>query len=81
MPEFVVVHAYRSSRDGRQFGPWVAGDLVEVTDADAEWLLRDSPGCLLPVAAEDPDNDPDNEREKPPARNRQARPGRNRGGS
>lgn len=80
MPGFEVRHAYRSSRDGQQFGPWLPGDVVELTESDAEWVCRDSPGALLPAGAVIEDGEPDAEpaRAKPPAANRQARPGRNR---
>lgn len=81
MPRYEVRHAYRSARDGRQFGPWVAGDVVELDAADAEWLLRDSPGCLLRAggAVERPANEP--ARAKPALADRQHRGGRNRSGS
>lgn len=82
---YEVQHRYAAFRDGRQLGPWVEGDRVELSPADAEWVNRDSPGCLLcaggavedaPIADED-----EPEREKPAGANRQARPGRNRGRS
>lgn len=78
MAEYVVAHAYSSWRDGRQFGPWQAGDVVDLEPEDAEWVCRDSPGALAAVAeqaAEEP------EREKPAGRDRQARGGRNRSSS
>lgn len=37
---------YESFRDGRRFGPWVEGDVVQLDPADAEWIDRDSPGVL-----------------------------------
>lgn len=82
MAVFEVRHRYAAFRDGRQIGPWVAGDRVDIDDADAEWVNRDSPGCLVLADAvlEEPvaDVDPEPVREKPPAANRQARQGRNR---
>lgn len=86
MPRFEVRHAYRSSRDGQQYGPWTAGETVELSDADADWVNRDSPGCLLaaggiiesPVLTASPDGP---ERMKPAAADRQHRGGRNRSGS
>jgi hypothetical protein len=79
---YEVQHAYKSFRDGQQFGPWQAGETIELSEADAEWVCRDSPGCLLaaggtaeaaPAATE--------ERQKPAGANRQHRGSRNRGGS
>lgn len=85
MDRYEVQHRYGAYRDGQQIGPWAEGDQVELSLADAEWVNRDSPGCLLraggvvedaPVADE-----AEPERAKPAGRNRQAHPGRNRGGS
>lgn len=73
MPRYEVVHSYRSARDGQQFGPWRPGDFVELDDADAAWVNRDSPGCLIAPPGEDP------VRAKPPGRDRQHRGGANRG--
>lgn len=72
MPRYKLNHAYRSFRDGVQYGPWLAGDEVELTDADAEWLERDSPGALTEVKAKS------TERQQPPTPDRQHRGGRNR---
>lgn len=69
MTEFEVLHAYRASRDGRQFGPWKPGDVVELAEDDAAWVNRDSPGCLKAMRA------------KPAGRDRQHRAGANRSGS
>lgn len=92
MPEYLVQHAYRSARDGAEFGPWKAGEIVELTDADAEWLNRDSPGVVAvpkpaaPAVELEPAPKPEAdelvesvERQQPPVRDRQARGGRNRG--
>lgn len=46
MAKHTIAHNYSAYRDGRQFGPWVAGDEVEIDDADVEWLKADSPGVL-----------------------------------
>ncbi len=77
MGEYEVLHAYRSSRDGQQFGPWKPGDVVELSETDADWVGRDSPGCLKPMldAVEAP------ARQKPAGADRQHRGGRNRNGS
>lgn len=71
MPAYTVNHGYRSYRDGIQYGPYEAGTVIELTEADAEWLNRDSPGALTPVTAEP-------EREARPAVNRQHKPTANR---
>lgn len=46
MNRYTVNHSYRSRRDGQDFGPWSKGDEVELSDGDAEWVERDSPGTL-----------------------------------
>lgn len=69
MTAFEVARPYRSWRDGRVFGPWQAGEVVDLDDADADWINRDSPGALAPAGGQ---------RQAPPARDRQARPARNR---
>jgi hypothetical protein len=73
---YEVRHAYRSTRDGQQFGPWAAGDRIELAEADAEWVNRDSPGCLLAAGGI---VEPEPERQKPAGRDRQHRGGANRG--
>ncbi len=80
MPLYTVNHSYRSSRDGRTFGPFVPGTTVELDEADAEWVDRDSPGALSPVVEHRlvAEHGPELA-VKPPAADRQARPGRNRG--
>ena len=71
MARYTIAHAYRSSRDGVAFGPWEAGETVDLEDADAEWLERDSPGVLVP--------EPEAPTRQATAKaDRQARPGRNR---
>jgi hypothetical protein len=83
MPSYEVQHAYRSTRDGQQFGPWDAGDVIELTEEDGDWVNRDSPGCLKanPDRAAKKTDDQDDEsggREKPAGANRQHRGGTNR---
>lgn len=51
MAEYKVNHRYRSRRDGQDFGPYEPDTTVELDEADAEWVNRDSPGCLTPVEA------------------------------
>lgn len=58
---------YESFRDGRRFGPWVAGDVVQLDPVDAEWVERDSPGVLAEVGD-------DSELAAPPAPAGGARP-------
>lgn len=50
MARYTVGHSYAASRDGKQLGPWVAGDEVELDDAEAAWVERDSPGALVAIA-------------------------------
>lgn len=69
MPRYRVNHSYRSFSDGRQFGPYEAGQTVELEDTDAEWVNRDSPGCLSP------------DDEEPARPNRQHKPAKNRAAS
>lgn len=78
MAQYEVLHAYRSSRDGQRFGPWKPGDVVELTEPDAEWVIRDSPGSLKPMLPRAAEGEA---RQRPPAADRQHRGGRNRSGS
>lgn len=88
MAVFEVRHRYRSVRDGRQFGPWQAGDSIELAEADAHWVNRDSPGCLLaasgtvkPADAPVGVGEDAPERQNPAGPNRQHRGGRPRSSS
>lgn len=76
MTTFTVVHDYAAQRDGQRFGPWQAGDVIDLEPADAEWVLRDSPGSLTAVEAAPAEGA---ERQKPAGRDRQHRGGTNRG--
>lgn len=62
MARYLVVHRYSAVRDGQQLGPWQPGDEVELTEADAAWVCRDSAGVLT-LAGMDP-------RSTPPAESR-----------
>lgn len=77
MSTYELNHTYAASRDGRRFGPWAAGEVVDLDPADAEWIERDSPGAL---AEQKPSGKPAGERQKPPAADRQHRGGANRSG-
>lgn len=46
MADYTVNHRYTSRRDGVQFGPYEPGTVVQLDESDAEWVNRDSPGCL-----------------------------------
>jgi hypothetical protein len=48
MPAYQVNHSYRSSTQG----PFEAGAVLELDEATAEWVNRDSPGCLELVVDE-----------------------------
>ena len=52
MPRYKVNQNYRSRRDGVDYGPWEAGGVIDLSEADADWVNRDSPGTLGP--AEEP---------------------------
>lgn len=86
MPRYLVNHGYRSFSDGRQFGPFTAGETVELDSAEADWVNRDSPGCLAPSPAEEPAADPADAEDEPaeepaPQPNRQHKPARKRAAS
>lgn len=49
MSRYIVQHAYKAFRDGQLFGPWEADLEIEIEEADAEWINRDSPDTLAPV--------------------------------
>lgn len=46
---YSVQHDYESWDAGTRYGPWMAGDQVEVTEEQAAWLNRTSPGVLKPT--------------------------------
>lgn len=79
MSAYRLNHAYTARRDGVTFGPWQAGETVDLEPADAEWIERDSPGALAEVKAK-AIKEPDGERQQPPTADRQHRGGRNRSG-
>lgn len=81
MGRYVVRHSYTSYRDGQLFGPWAAGDTIELSEADAEWVNRDSPACLAAPGKPEPVKPEPAERQKPPAKDRQHRGAANRGAS
>lgn len=58
---------YEAFRDGRRFGPWTEGDVVQLDAADAEWIERDSPGIVSKVGS-------DSDLAAPPAPGGGARP-------
>lgn len=45
MPRYRILHRYSSN----QFGPFEVGTEIELTEADAAWLLHDSPGVLTEI--------------------------------
>lgn len=47
--KYTVQHAYDAFTDGRRFGPWVDGDEVDLEEAEAAWVNRDSEGTLVAV--------------------------------
>lgn len=49
MPRFTVTQNYSAERAAAsvtQFGPWNAGETVELDEPDAAWVNADSPGTL-----------------------------------
>ncbi len=78
MPFYEVKHRYGSFRDGQRFGPWEGGETVDLEEADAEWVNRDSEGCLeLAKPKAKPEPKPA-ERQQPKTADRQHRGGSNR---
>lgn len=75
MPNYTVHHRYTAVRDGQRFGPWVEGDAVQLTEDEADWVNRDSAGCLIEVVpvevAKDGKTGPN--RQHKPANNRAGR--------
>lgn len=54
MPRYTVTQDYSAERaagDVTLFGPWSAGDEVEIDASDAEWVNADSSGTLVPAKA------------------------------
>ena len=70
MPRYLVNHNYRAFSDGKTYGPLEAGQTVELVEDDAEWVNRDSPGCLSPEAESADEEQPN--RQHKPARKRTA---------
>lgn len=74
MSTYKLNHGYSAARDGQRFGPWQAGEQVDLDPADAEWIERDSPGAITEVKA----SKPADQRQKPPTADRQHKGGRTR---
>jgi hypothetical protein len=89
MSEYHVNHRYGATRDGIKFGPYEPGHTVELSEVDAEWVNRDSPGTLSSVAEAEDDAaeapevaaDAATDGEAPPVADRAHRGGRRRAGS
>lgn len=79
MQRYIVKQAYRAYRDGQWFGPWEKDTQVELSEQDAAWVNRDSPGTLAKVAAAKPEQPQQQQRQQPPKPNRQQKPTPNRG--
>ncbi len=65
MRRYRVTRAYFSDQGGRRFGPWTAGSEVELSEDEAAWVNRDSPGVATPVSQQAPA--PERESEPEPA--------------
>lgn len=48
MPKYAVQWRYSSG----SFGPWAEGEVIDLSDEDAEIVNRDSPGVLVPEMEE-----------------------------
>lgn len=75
MPAYIVRHRYGARHGEQQLGPWEAGETVHLTEADADWVNRDSAGCLEVLTPEQPKKA---ERQQPKTADRQHRGGPNR---
>lgn len=54
MPRFAVQRRYFAVDNGQPIGPFAEGTEVELEQDRAEWINRDSPGCLEPVVEPEP---------------------------
>ncbi len=79
MASYAVNHRYTARRDGQTFGPYEPDTTIELDEADAEWINRDSPGTLTDVAATGVTSKVDTDGEADPAKDRQHKGGRKRG--
>lgn len=55
------MHPYSAVTAAGTFGPWQPGEEVNLDEADAEWVIRDSPGVLT-LAQMDPRSTPGRKR-------------------
>lgn len=58
MGTYVLNWPYEAYRDGTRYGPWAVGAVVNLDEADAEWVERDSPGALSKSVAAGPADTP-----------------------
>lgn len=68
---YVVQHRYRAG----EYGPWEAGAIVELTEAQAAHIERDSPGALRRLDASQGERDipaPPRDRMQRPSSRRKA---------
>lgn len=56
MSLYTLTRDYAAIRDGKRFGPWKAGEVVDLTDDDAAWVERDSLGALNKKSGTDHDD-------------------------
>jgi hypothetical protein len=78
MAQYRVNHRYASFRDGRGFGPFDPDTVIELDEADAEWINRDSPGTLDDIAADTEESGVDPDGEAEPVKDRAHKGGRTR---
>lgn len=80
MPDYIVSHRYTARRDGQTFGPWEKGDAVQLEQADADWVNRDSEGCLAEAKPKAVKADKDEVADGKTGPNRQHQPAKTRAG-
>lgn len=61
MPRYVAQHGYGAKYGEGYLGPWEAGTEVDLSEQEAGWVNRDSPGCLTKVPAAAPEPEPESE--------------------
>lgn len=84
MPRYTIQRSYASAHNTKVYGPWEAGEVIELEQHIAEWVDRDSPGVLAPVVDEPEESETSEPpvaetRQRKPSRDRQYRTGQNRG--
>jgi hypothetical protein len=61
MPTYTVNHRYYAFSDGKHYGPYEAGTVIDLDPAEAQWVNRDSPGTLTEGVTAEVKAEPDSE--------------------